>query len=114
MKKFIRLKNSTRSLAILTELGYRKVQVLNENGVDVYASTEEDAEAIDHIDFEEEIWIKDAEVEGWAELYAEEEEEARFVKLDELDKQPLTDEELIELGYRKVQVVNEEGVNFYA
>ena len=98
----------------LIELGYRKVQVLNENGVDVYASTEDDAEAIDHIDFKEELWIKDAEAEGWAELYTEEEKEAKFVKLNELDKQPLTDEELTELGYRKVQVVNEEGVDFYA
>ena len=98
----------------LIELGYRKVQVLNKNGVDLYAGTEEDADVIGHIDFEEELWIKDAEAEGWAEIYTEEEEETKFVKLADIDKQPLTDEELIELGYRKVQVVNEEGVDFYA
>ena len=94
----------------LIELGYRKVQILNANGADIYAGIE--AEVIGHADFESELWIKDAETEGWAEIYTEEETKT-YVKLAELDKQPLTEEEIEALGYRKVQILNENGADIY-
>ena len=94
----------------LIELGYRKVQVLNKNGADIYAGI--DDEVIAHVDFESELWIKDAETKGWAEIYTEEEAK-QFVKLAELDKQPLTEEEIEALGYRKVQIQNQNGTDIY-
>ena len=95
----------------MIELGYRKVRVLNENGVDVYASTEEDAEAVDHIDFEKEIWIKNDEVEGWAEIYTEEELK-RYIKVEEINK--MTDEQMLKMGYIKVFVAIDIGANIYS
>ena len=96
----------------MIELGYRKVRVLNENGVDVYASTEEDAEAVDHIDFEKEIWIKDDEAEGWAEIFTEEETKT-FVKLAEIDIQLTFEEKMLADGYYKVVVILEIGNEVY-
>ena len=100
----------------LIELGYRKVQILNKNGADIYAAI--DAEVIGHADFESELWIKDAEAEGWAEIYTEKDPEAeeeikQFIKLAEIEKQPLTDEEIEALGYRKVQILNQNGTDIY-
>ena len=92
-------------------LGFRKVQILNENGTDIYDNTEEEAAVIGHADFESELWIRDLEAEGWAEIYTE--EGARFVKLAEIEKQPLTDEEIEALGFRKVQVLNQHGTDIY-
>ena len=103
----------------LTELGYRKVQILNRAGADIYAAAEEEAEVIGHVDFESELWIKNLEeAEGWAEIYTEtapeaEEEAGQFIKLAEIEKQPLTDEEIEALGYRKVQILNQNGTDIY-
>ena len=97
----------------LMELGYRKVQVLNRNGADIYDSTEEEAAVIGHAEFESELWIKDAEAEGWAEIYTAEEENLQYVKLAEIEEQPLTDEDMLELGYIKVFVAIDIGANIY-
>ena len=100
----------------LIELGYRKVQILNKDGADIYAGIE--AEVVGHADFESELWIKDSETEGWAEIYTEKDPEAeeeikQFIKLAEIEKQPLTDEEIESLGYRKVQILNQNGTDIY-
>ena len=100
----------------LIELGYRKVQILNNNGADIYAGI--DAEVIGHADFDSELWIKDNEAEGWAEIYTEKDPEAeeeirQFIKLAEIEKQPLTEEEIEALGYRKVQILNQNGTDIY-
>ena len=97
----------------LEELGYRKVQVLNANGTDVHEAAAEDAAVIEHIDFESEIWIKDIETEGWAQIYTEEEEPEKFILLAEIEKQPHTDEEMLEMGYVKVYVAIDIGANIY-
>ncbi len=96
----------------MIELGYRKVQVENVNGADIYDNTSDDATVIGHIDTDVEIWIKDSEAEGWAEIYTKEETK-QYIKLADIEKQPLTDEQLIELGYRKVQVLNGNGIDIY-
>ncbi|MCR5566084.1 MAG: hypothetical protein K6F61_04470 [Clostridiales bacterium] len=93
-------------------LGYRKVQVLNQNGTDIYDSTEEEAAVTGHADFESELWIRDAEAEGWAEIFSEEETK-QYIRLADIEKQPLTDEEMEALGYRKVQILNENGTDIY-
>ncbi len=96
----------------LIELGYRKVEILNQNGADIYAAAAEDAAVIDHAYLGAELWIKDAE-EGWAGIYNEEEAQ-RFIKLADIEKQSLTDDEIEALGYNKVQVLNGNGVDIYA
>ena len=96
----------------LAELGYRKVPVLNQDGADLYDSTEEEAAVIGHAEFESELWIKDAEAEGWAEIYTEEEAK-QFVKLAEIDKQMPSDEEMLAMGYIKVYVAIDIGANVY-
>ena len=97
----------------LIELGYRKVQILNQNGTDIYDSTEEEAVVIGHADFESELWIKDLEeTDGWAVIFSKEGAQ-QFVKLAEIEKQPLTDEEIEALGYCKVQILNGDGVDLY-
>ena len=58
--------------AQMNEKGFYKVQILNENGTDVYDGTGEEATVISHLEYESVIWIKDLEdAEGWAELYTE-------------------------------------------
>ena len=96
----------------LTESGYRKVLIQNRDGADIYDSTEEEAAVIGHADFESELWIKDAETEGWAEIFSEEETK-QYIRLADIEKQPLTDEEMEALGYRKVQILNENGTDIY-
>ena len=95
----------------LIELGYRKVQIENKNGTDIYAGTEE-AEVIGHADFESELWIKDAEAEGWAEVYTEEDTK-QYVKLAEIEKQMPSDEEMLAAGYIKAFVAVDIGANIY-
>ena len=97
----------------LIEMGYRKVQIQNKNGTNVYASAEDDAAVTGTIDFESEIWIKDAEAEGWAQIFTEDEEAEKFIKLTEIEAQEITEEELIELGYRKIQIMNANGTDVY-
>ena len=96
----------------IAELGYRKVTVLNENGADIYDSTEEEAAVIGHADFESELWIKDTEAEGWAEIYTKE-EISQYIRLEDIGEPALTDEQLAELGYRKVQILNQNGADLY-
>ena len=96
----------------LAELGYRKVTVWNENGADIYDSTEEEAAVIGHAEFESELWIKDAEAEGWAQIYSEE-DKGQFIRLEDIGEPALTDEQLAELGYRKVQILNQNGADLY-
>ena len=96
----------------LTELGYRKVTVLNRDGADIYDSTEEEAAVIGHADYETELWIKDAEAEGWAEIYTEEEIQ-QFVKTADLERQMFSDEEMLEMGYIKAVVATDIGANVY-
>ena len=97
----------------LIEMGYRKVQIQNKNGTNVYDAANEDAAVTGTIDFESEIWIKDAEAEGWAQIFTEDEEAEKFIKLAEIENQEITDEELIELGYRKIQIKNANGTDVY-
>ena len=97
----------------LEELGFRKVQILNANGTDVYEAAAEDVAVIEHIAFETEIWIRDIENEGWAQIYTEEEEPQKFILLAEIEKQPHTDEEMLEMGYVKVYVAIDIGANVY-
>ena len=96
----------------LIELGYRKIQILNQNGTNLYDSTIEEATVIGTAETGAELWIKDTEVEGWAEIYTEDEVQ-KFLKPAETEKQPLTEKQLIELGYRKIQILNQNGVDFY-
>ena len=95
----------------LVELGYYKMLVSNENGIDIYDSTEEEAAVIGHADFESELWIKNTENEEWAEVYTE--EAIRFIRLEKPAQAELTEEQLIELGYRKVQILNQNGTDIY-
>ena len=97
----------------LIEMGYRKVQIQNKNGTNVYDAANEDAAVIGAVGFESEIWIKDAETEGWAQIFTEDEEAEKFIKLAEIENQEITDEELIELGYRKIQIKNANGTDVY-
>ena len=97
----------------LEELGFRKVQILNENGTDIYNNISDEGVVIDHLDLGAEIWIKDTEIEGWALVYTIEETE-QYVKLAEVDKQPLTDEQMLEMGYIKVYVGIDIGANIYS
>ena len=97
----------------LIEMGYRKIQIQNKNGTNVYASAEEDAVVTGTIEFESEIWIKDAEAEGWAQIFTEDEEAEKFIKIAEIEAQEITEEELIELGYRKIQIMNANGTDVY-
>ena len=98
----------------MVELGYRKIQILNKNGADVYAAAEENASVTGHADFETELWIKDIEAEGWAQIYTAEGEEEQFIILAEIEKQLPTDEEMLALGYIKVYVGIDIGANVYA
>ena len=98
----------------MVELGYRKIQILNKNGADVYAAAEENASVTGHVDFEAELWIKDIEAEGWAQIYTAEGEEEQFILLAEIEKQLPTDEEMLALGYIKVYVGIDIGANVYA
>ena len=96
----------------LAELGYRRIQIQNVSGADIYDSTEEEANVIDHAESGSELWIRDAETEGWAEIYTKEETK-RYIRLADTEKQPLTDEQIAELGFRTVQILNGDGVDIY-
>ena len=96
----------------LTELGYREVQVLNQDGADIYDSTEEEAAVIGHVEYETVLWIKDAEAEGWAEIYNEE-ETRQYVKLAEIDTQLSFEEQMLAAGYWKAQVASADGADIY-
>ncbi len=96
----------------LIELGYRKVQVENVNGADIYDNTSDDATVIGHIDTDVEIWIKDSELEDWAEIYTKEEAK-QYIKLADIEKQMPTDEKMLEAGYIKVYVAYDIGAKVY-
>ena len=98
----------------IAELGYRKVQILNADGTAVYAEISEEAAEIEHLSFETEIWIMDSEIDGWAEIYTEDAEAQKYVKLVEIEKQPLTDEQMLEMGYIKTYVAMDIGANIYS
>jgi len=69
----------------IAELGYIKGVVNAEAGIDVFGSTEESAEAIDHLESGTEIWYKEANVEGWFILFNAEKETAdRFVRASDI------------------------------
>ena len=97
----------------LEELGFRKVQILNENGTDIYNNISDEGVVIDHLDLGAEIWIKDIEIEGWALVYTIEETE-QYVKLAEIEKQMPTDEEMIKAGYIKAVACMYVGADIYA
>ena len=97
----------------LIELGYRKIQIMNQNGTNLYDNTTEEATVIGAAETGAALWIKDADAEGWAEIYSEDEVQ-KFLKPAEAEKQPLTEEQLIELGYRKIQIMNQKGTDIYA
>ena len=96
----------------LIELGYRKVQIMNQNGTNLYDNTTEDAAMIGTAETGTELWIKDAEAEGWAQIYTEDETQV-FLKLPEIEKQKPTDEEMLAKGYVKVFVGIDIGANVY-
>ena len=77
----------------LAELGYRKVQVLNKDGADIYDSIEEEAAVIGHADFESELWIKDTEAEGWAEIYTAKEKKVVKAAVEEEPAEETASEE---------------------
>ena len=97
----------------MAELGYRKVQILNKNGTNVYDAAEEFGAIVGHIEFQTEVWIKNTEIEGWAQLYTSDEEPDKFIMLAEIEKQPLTDADMLEMGYVKVVVAYDIGANVY-
>lgn len=71
--------------ALLLSLRYFKVQIAMEEGVDLFESTEEGAEPVEHLETGAEIWVKATENEEWAEVYNPEEEAPnRFVKWSDL------------------------------
>ena len=96
----------------LIELGYRNVMILNLDGADIYDSVEEEAAVIGHAEFESELWIKDIEAEGWAEIYTEEEVQ-QFIRLADIERQILSDEEMLATGYIKAVVATDIGANVY-
>ena len=96
----------------LTELGYRKIQIMNQNGTDIYDGITEDAAVIGNVATGTELWIRDTESEEWAEIYTED-ESLQFIKLADTEKQPLTDEEMLAMGYVKVFVGMDIGANVY-
>ena len=96
----------------LIELGYRKIQIMNQNGTALYDSTADEAAVIGNAETGAELWIKDAEAECWAEIYSEDGIQ-KFLKLPEIEKQLMTEEKLIELGYRKIQIMNQNGTDIY-
>jgi hypothetical protein len=96
----------------LIELGYSKVQILNQNGTNLYDSIKEDATVIGTSETGTELWIKDTEVEGWAEIYTEEDANI-YLKIADIEKQPPTDEEMLAMGYVKVFVGIDIGANVY-
>ena len=114
--QFISMEDAVTAETVYEEqmngLGYRKVQVLNQNGTDIYDSPEEEASVIDHAEFESELWIRDFEAEGWAEVYTEEEIQ-KYVMLDEIGEQMPFDEEMLEAGYIKAYVAVDIGANVY-
>ena len=97
----------------LIELGYRKVQIQNMNGADIYDNTSDEATVIGHIDTDVEIWIKDSEAEGWAKIYTKDDTK-QFIKLAEIEKLMPSDEEMLAMGYIKVYVGIDIGANIYA
>ena len=97
----------------LIELGYCKVQVNNPKGIAVFATIADEAEEIEHLDFATEIWVKDTETEGWAQLYTAEEEATKYIKLAELEEKVLTDEDMLGMGYYKAQVASSLGADVY-
>ncbi len=96
----------------LIELGYRKIQILNQYGTNLYDNTTEEATVIGTAETGTELWIKDAEAEDWAEIYTDDETQV-FLKLPEIEKQKPTDEEMLAKGYVKVFVGIDIGANVY-
>ena len=108
----------------LIESGYRKIQIVNEKGIDTYDGFDEEAAVTGHADFGSELWIKDAEAEGWAEVYTEDEISV-FIRLadnetqeaetgEETEKPEITEEEMLGSGYIKAQIIKQDGADIYA
>lgn len=97
----------------LAELGYRKVQIRNQYDTDLYDGTDENAAVISKAAFDTELWVKDTDQAGWAEVYTEDENQV-FIKLDEIGKQMPSDEEMLADGYIKAFVAIDIGANTYS
>ena len=96
----------------LTELGYRKIQIMNQNGTALYDSPTDEATVIGNAETGTELWIKDAEAEGWAEIYSEDEIQ-KFLKLAEIEKQLTFEEQMLADGYWRAQIALAEGTDLY-
>ncbi|MBQ6398554.1 MAG: hypothetical protein IJI21_00365 [Clostridia bacterium] len=91
--------------------------IINEEGADVFASTEEGVEAIEHLEAGAEVIVKNID-ETWAILYNEDEEAAaKYIALANLTAaaaEEATEEEAeLPEGYYKA-TVNEEGADVFA
>ncbi len=95
----------------LLALGYYGTQVVMSNGADVYESTEEDAEPVEHLEAGTELWVIPTETEGWAEIYrTDEETPVRYIRWDDviINQKPETEdeEEEEELPARSVEITS--------
>ena len=63
------LSSSRLSDEALLELGYVKVQVVYQNGADIYYSLEEEAEAVGHLNAAEVLWVIKTDNEEMAMIY---------------------------------------------
>ena len=96
----------------MIEMGYRKLEILNQYNADLFGMMADDAQVIGTAVFGSELWIRDADVEGWAEIYTEEGTLA-YIKLADIKKQMPSDEEMLATGYIKVVVGVDIGANVY-
>ena len=97
----------------LIEQGYRKIQILNQNGTNLYDNTTDEAAVIGIAETGAELWIKDAEAEGWAEIYSEEEMQ-KFIRLAEIEKQLSFEEQMLADGYWRAQIALRDGAKVFS
>ena len=97
-------------------LGYTKVIVTAEEGADLYVEASREAEVTGHLDTNTEAWVILDEEQAWGQLYNKDEEaSAQFISMDDVKVDgELTEDELITLGYHKIQVTNTKGTDIYA
>ncbi len=67
---------------VMLEMGYIKVQIAMQNGADIFQEKSDEAEAIDHLDAGEIVWVKLTDDLKWASIYSEE-DVSRYIKWDD-------------------------------
>ena len=111
----------------MTALGCTKVTVTAEEGADVYAEATKESEVVGHLDVETEAWVTLNDDQTFGQLYSEDEEvPAKYISMEDVEavkaetteneekvKEPLSDEQIVELGYIKDTVKTEAGADVY-